>query len=81
MVLGIIKNAMKEVLSLKIGENESGKYWLGVFKNRDVKDIIIICTDELIRIKEVIVTAFPQTEYQHCIVHQVRNTLKYVSYK
>jgi len=75
---------MKEVLNLEIGENESSKYWLGVLnalKNRGINDIIVICTDRLTGIKEAIATAFPQTEYQRCIVHQVRNTLKYVSYK
>ncbi|QQB74506.1 IS256 family transposase [Fusobacterium canifelinum] len=84
VVLGITKDGMKEVLSLEIGENESSKYWLGVlntFKNRGVSDIMVICADGLTGIKEAIATAFPQTEYQRCIVHQVRNTLKYVSYK
>ena len=84
VVLGITKDGMKEVLSLEIRENESSKYWLGVLnalKNRGVKDIMIICADGLTGIKEAIATAFPQTEYQRCVVHQVRNTLKYVSYK
>ena len=75
---------MKEVLSLEIGKNESSKYWLGVLnalKNRGINDIMVICADGLTGIKEAIATAFPQTEYQRCIVHQVRNTLKYVSYK
>ena len=47
-------------------------------KNRGVKDILIICADGLTGIKEAIAAAFPKTEYQRCIVHQVRNTLKYV---
>ena len=47
-------------------------------KNRGVKDVLIICADGLTGIKEAIATAFPKTEYQRCIVHQVRNTLKYV---
>ena len=84
VVLGITKDGMKEVLSLEIGENESSKYWLGVLnalKNRGINDIMVICADGLIGIKEAIATAFSQTEYQRCIVHQVRNTLKYVSYK
>lgn len=50
-------------------------------KNRRVKDILIICADGLTGIKEAIATAFPKTEYQRCIVHQVRNTMKYVSEK
>lgn len=49
--------------------------------NRGVRDILIICTDGLTGIREAIQTAFPQTEYQRCIVHQVRNTLKYVADK
>ena len=84
VVLGITKDGMKEVLSLEIGENESSKYWLGVLnalKNRGMSDIMVICADGLTGIKEAIATAFLQTEYQCCIVHQVRNTLKYVSYK
>ena len=51
---------------------------LNELKNRGVKDILIICADGLSGIKEAITTAFPKTEYQRCIVHQVRNTLKYV---
>lgn len=84
VVLGINKDGKKEVLGLYIGENESSKYWLGVLnelKNRGVKDILIICADGLSGIKESIQVAFPNTEYQRCIVHQVRNTLKYVSHK
>lgn len=84
VVLGISMEGKKEVLTLEIGENESSKYWLGVLntlKNRGVKDIMVICADGLTGIKESISVAFPNTEYQRCIVHQVRNTLKYVSYK
>lgn len=81
VILGINKDGIKEVLSITIGENESSKYWLSVLnelKNRGVKDILIICADGLAGIKEAIAAAFPKTEYQRCIVHQVRNTLKYV---
>ena len=81
VILGINTEGKKEVLSINIGENESAKYWLSVLnelKNRGVKDILIICADGLSGIKEAITTAFPKTEYQRCIVHQVRNTLKYV---
>lgn len=69
------------MLTTSIGENESSKYWRSVLnelKNRGVKDILIICADGIIGIKEAIATAFPKTEYQRCIVHQVRNTLRYV---
>ena len=84
VILGVTLDGRKDVISLQIGENESSKYWLGVLndlKNRGVKDIMIICADGLTGIKEAINTAFPKTEYQRCIVHQVRNTLKYVPYK
>ena len=84
VVLGISRDGIKEILTITIGNNESSKYWLGVLnelKNRGVKDILIVCADGLTGIKEAINAAFPNTEYQRCIVHQVRNTLKYVSYK
>ena len=81
VILGINTEGKKEVLSITVGDNESSKYWLSVLnelKNRGVKDILIICADGLRGIKEAIAAAFPKTEYQRCIVHQVRNTLKYV---
>jgi len=84
VILEINTDGHKEVLTIRIDENESSKYWLSVFyelKNRGVKDILIICTDGLTGIKEAISAAFPNTEYQRCIVYQIRNTLKYVSYK
>lgn len=84
VMLGINTEGMKEVIALQIGQNESSKFWLGILndlKNRGVKDIMVICADGLSGMKEAIGTAFPKTEYQRCIVHQVRNTLKHVSYK
>ena len=84
VIMGINCDGMKEVISLEIGGNESSKYWLGVLnslKNRGVKDVMIICADGLTGMKEAISAAFPNTEYQRCIVNQVRNTLKYVSHK
>lgn len=81
VILGINTEGKKEVLSITVGDNESSKYWLSVLnelKNRGVKDILIICADSLSGIKEAIAAAFPKTQYQRCIVHQVRNTLKYV---
>ena len=84
IIMGINDEGKKEVLSITIGENESAKYWLGVLnelKNRCVQDILILCADGLSGIKESIAAAYPNTEYQRCIVHQVRNTLKYVSEK
>ena len=84
VILGITCEGKKDVLTIQVGENESAKYWLSVLnelKNRGVKDILIICADGLTGIKEAISSAFPQTEYQRCLVHQVRNTLKYVAEK
>lgn len=84
VILGINEDGRKEVISIHIGQNESSKYWLSVLnelKNRGVKDILILCADGLSGIKESINVAFPNTEYQRCIVHQVRNTLKYVADK
>ena len=81
VILCINTDGKKEVLTITIGDNESAKYWLSVLnelKNRGVKDILIICADGLTGIKDAISAAFPKTEYQRCIVHQVRNTLKYV---
>ena len=84
VILGVSEEGRKEVLSIQIGENESAKYWLNVLnelKNRGVKDIMVLCADGLTGIKEAIQAAFPDTEYQRCIVHQVRNTLRYVAEK
>lgn len=84
VILGINSDGYKEVLTIEVGENESSKYWLSVLnglKNRGVKDILLICADGLSGMKEAITAAFPKTEYQRCIVHQVRNTMKYVSDK
>lgn len=84
VILGLNADGYKEVLTIEVGENESSKYWLSVLnglKNRGVKDILILCADGLCGMKEAVAAAFPKTEYQRCIVHQVRNTMKYVSDK
>ena len=84
VILGINKDGYKEVLSIEIGDNESSKYWLGVLnglKNRGIQDIFIICADGLTGINESISAAFSDSEYQRCIAHHVRNTLKYVADK
>lgn len=84
VILGVNQDGLKEVLTIEVNENESSKYWLSVLnglKNRGVKDILIICADGLTGIKEAITAAYPKTEYQRCIVHQVRNTMKYVADK
>jgi Transposase and inactivated derivatives len=84
IILGISEEGHKEVISITIGETESAKYWLSVLnelKNRGVRDIFVLCADGLSGIKEAIEAAYPQTEYQRCIVHVVRNTLRYVADK
>lgn len=84
VILAVSLTGHKQVLSIYIGENESAKYWLGVLnelKNRGVKDILVICADGLTGMKEAVAAAYPQTELQRCIVHQIRNTLKYVGEK
>ena len=84
VVLGISKNGIKEVLGIYIGESESSKFWLSVLndiKNRGVKDILVLSSDGLTGIQESIKVAYPKTEHQTCMVHFVRNTLKYVNHK
>ena len=84
IVLGINLEGFKEVLGIWIEENESAKYWLGVLnelKQRGVKDILIIYSDNLTRIKEAIIAAYTNTVQQKCIVHIVRNSVKFVNYK
>jgi len=84
VALGVNIDGYKEVLGLYIGTNESSKYWLNILnelKNRGVVDILVVCADGLSGMKEAINAAFPKTEYQRCIVHQVRNTLRYVGEK
>lgn len=83
-VLAINMDGFKDVLGIWIGENESSRFWLGVcndLKNRGVEDILIVCKDGLSGFSEAINTVFPQTEIQLCVIHQIRNSMKYVSYK
>lgn len=84
IVLGINKEGYKEVLGIWVGENESSKFWLGVLnelKERGVQDILIMCSDNLTGIKQAIETAYPNTIQQRCVVHMIRNSVKFVSYK
>ena len=84
IAIGTDLEGRKDVLGLWIGENESAKYWLSVLnelKTRGVKDILIACTDNLKGFAEAIEAAYPKTDLQHCIIHQIRNSAKYVSYK
>lgn len=84
VILGVDMEGIKQVLSIIVGENESAKMWLSILndlKNRGVQDILILCSDGLTGIKEAINTAYPKAEYQRCIVHQIRNSLKYVKHE
>jgi len=83
-VLGINTDGVKDVLSIHISESEGAKFWLSVLTDlakRGVKDILIACVDGLAGFPEAIATIFPKTEVQLCIIHQIRNSLKYVTWK
>lgn len=83
-VMAINMAGQKEVLGIWVGEHESASFWLGVcndLKNRGLQDILIACKDGLSGFSEAISTVFSQTEIQLCIIHQIRNSMKYVSYK
>ena len=84
VILGINSDGYKDVLGFYVGESESAKYWLNILnelKSRGLKDILILCADGLKGLPEAISTAYPNTEFQRCIVHMIRNTMAYVSYK
>lgn len=84
VVIGIDLDGFKDVLGIWIGENESSKFWLGVLndmKNRGLEDVLIFSVDGLTGLKEAIYAAYPNAEIQRCIIHQLRNSFKYVSYK
>ena len=84
IAIGINLDGKKDVLGMWVGENESAKYWASVLnglRNRGVEDIFIACTDNLTGFDTAIEAVFPQTEIQNCIIHQMRNSSKYVSYK
>jgi len=84
LAVGIGMDGLKEVLGIWIEKNEGAKFWLGVFtelKNRGLTDVLIACVDGLKGLPEAIEAVYPQAEVQLCIVHMVRNSLKFVSYK
>ena len=84
IAIGIDLDGRKDVLGMWVGENESAKYWatvLNSLKNRGIEDIFIACTDNLTGFSAAIEAVFPKTEIQNCIIHQLRNSSKYVSYK
>ena len=82
--IGINMSGIKEVLGMWVGENESAKYWLSILnglRNRGVEDIQIACVDGLTGFDNAIEAVYPKTEIQKCIIHQIRNTTRFVSYK
>ena len=82
--LAVNFDGQKEVLGLWISENEGAKFWMGVLtdlKNRGVQDILIACMDGLSGFPEAVRAVYPQTRIQLCIVHMIRNSTKFVSYK
>jgi putative transposase len=84
LALGVDMEGHKELLGMWMAQSEGAKFWLSVFtelRNRGVKDLFIACVDGLTGLPEAIETLYPQTRVQLCMVHLVRNSLKYVSYK
>lgn len=84
IAIGVDLDGKKDVLGMWVGENESAKFWatvLNSLKNRGVEDIFIACTDNLTGFSSAIEAVYPKTEIQNCIIHQLRNSSKYVSYK
>ena len=84
IAIGLDLNGRKDVLGMWVGENESAKFWATVLnglRNRGVEDIFIACTDNLTGFDTAIHAVFPETEIQNCMIHQLRNSSKYVSYK
>ena len=83
-LLGLTLDGKKELLGLYLSENEGANYWMSVLtdiQNRGVEDILIACVDGLTGFPEAINSLYPQTEIQLCIIHQIRNSLKYVASK
>ena len=84
IAIGINMEGIKEILGMWVGENESAKYWLSILnglRNRGVEDILIACVDGLTGFDNAIEAVYPKTEIQQCIIHQIRNTTRFVSYK
>ncbi|WP_149240180.1 IS256 family transposase [Dyadobacter sp. 32] len=83
-VLGVNRHGYKDLIGMYISESEGANFWLSVLtdlKSRGVKDILIACTDNLTGFSEAILASFPDSEIQSCIIHQIRNSLKYVASK
>ncbi|GAA5225403.1 IS256 family transposase [Membranihabitans marinus] len=83
-ILGVNKEGRKEILGMYVSQSEGAKFWLQVLtdlQNRGLEDLLIACTDNLKGFSEAILSIFPKTQIQKCIVHQIRNSLKYVASK
>ena len=83
-ILGVNTSGIKEILGMYVSESEGANFWLQVLTdlhNRGLKDILIACTDNLAGFSEAILSIYPEAEVQSCIVHQIRNSLKYVASK
>jgi len=83
-ILGISKEGKKDLLGVYVSENEGANFWLSVLtdlNNRGVKDVLIACIDNLTGFEQAINAIFPKTEVQSCVVHQIRNSLKYIASK
>ena len=83
-ILAINKEGRKDLIGMYLSENEGANFWLSVLtdlKHRGTNDILIACTDNLKGFSEAILSIFPQTEIQKCVIHQIRNSLKYVASK
>ena len=84
IAIGIDMSGRKDVLGMYVGQNESAEFWLSILnglKNRGVEDILIACVDGLSGFPQAVEAVYPQTEIQQCIIHQIRNTTRFVSYK
>ena len=84
IALGYNTEGYKEILGMWVGENESSKYWLLVLnqlKERGLEDILIVSTDNLSGFSQAIESVYPKTEIQKCVIHQIRNSTKFVSYR
>ena len=84
VVMGVTVDGYKDILSITVGANETSKFWLGMLndlKNRGLKEVLFFCVDGLAGFKEAIHAVFPDAQIQRCIIHMLRNSFKYVSYK
>lgn len=84
IAIGVQMDGIRDVLGMWVGENESAKFWAGILnglRNRGVEDILIACVDGLTGFTNAIEAVFPKTEIQQCIIHQIRNSTKFVSYR